>query len=933
MANTAVIGDVSIFVDEQELEARLFFVPSAGGEEWSAITLDALIRKKQLPSVPMQALEQFLEKAALSREPADMVLCQGYAPVEPVPERIAWAKSPIPDEIEPFAGPILEEAPPPELYRVRTKQVRRERQIRKPGLLGGKETETYWEEEQAQEPVEVDPEVQETRYAERGKTIGTVVPGKPGKSGKNIYGKLLNPGELPEATVLFGAGLEQRGNEIVPTVTGILRLGRGWADVVAIPQPSWSLEMGSDESSLFLSYSPGHALYPRPRAKDILAGAGAPDPALLVDAAELDAELERATRAKEEIVRYPLYREHDASAAVEISPDRSSAALRLRKGSRGRAPLEAGLISQAIKHSGIAVRDGEKLSEIVRDFLEGPETSLLYVFAEGKAPLPGGDEEAEITLSVLDGDTAEAVLERAGKDESFQNLVKQGKLFLPSGDCILAWVDRGQSAVRINQGLPGHPGHTLEGEDIPAPPGQKLNIRLYRGLSLENTEITASQTGLFVAQAGKGFFRAQVLDYRDSTVFVDVADDGMEARVELRGSVGTGAPLTVERVMEALAGAGVKAGIDRPALEAAVDRANRSGRTVSCIAARGLPPVLPGSMELIWLIDMTDWEKPPAVTKDTPLADLIEGGRTGRAGWDLGGGMREIKKGEKTVIRWDASVRAADTETGKRLFANRDGEVAFDGYFLQIAVLREVAGDLAPDSGSLSFSGEIRISGDVLPGCSVSGGRDVSVGGSVRASLVTSGGAVTVGRGVQGRTVINARRGIETPFAEDAILLAVADIQADDRLSGCSIKTNGRVLLRGQEGRLEGGACRARLGVEASALGNEAGVKTLVSFGQDYLVKDRLDQVLKEIERISAALKEPGSGGQNRRLTELDARMRDLRAKFNHHHPSEVRVRGAVWPGVVMESHAAYYVVKERMDRALFWYDEETGQIRVKTPD
>jgi hypothetical protein len=393
--------------------------------------------------------------------------------------------------------------------------------------------------------------------------------------------------------------------------------------------------------------------------------------------------------------------------------------------------------------------------------------------------------------------------------------------------------------------------------------------------------------------------------------------------------------------LEALSAAGVREGIDRPALETAIETAVKTAmepavaganRTaITCVAARGLPPIAPRGTLLTWLVDMNDWEKPPAITRDAPLADLAEGGPKGRAGWDVAGRPRDAKQGEKETVTWDETVRAEDTPEGKRLFAARDGEITFDGYTIQIASLREIDGDFGPDTGPLNFTGEIRITGDVLPGAALTAGRGILVGGSSGGALLSSGGVVTVLRGIRGmeKGIVRSRLAIEAPFAEEAALLAVADILIKDRISNCAIKTNGKVILQGETARIEGGLCRTKLGLDTFDAGNEQGSKTEISFGQDYLIKDQLDQIQREIVRLTDN-PSPGSNRQSRQLTELKARELGLKAKFGAFYPAEIRVRGTLWPGVVMESHGKYYEVKRPMTRVLFQYDRETGRIRGK---
>ncbi|MDR2515928.1 MAG: FapA family protein [Spirochaetaceae bacterium] len=273
MANITAHGTVSVVISEDEMEAKLFLIPESQGERWGVMELDRLIRTHRLSPVPARDLESILERLAKTREPFNAVICRGEPPLPPVPERIAWANMPFPADIEAILEEVLREAGPPELYR----------------MHGASGTDAVPEQ------LSVDPGSYGTRYAEKGTAAGRLDPARPGKDGKDIFGRLTPPPEIEAAEILFGTGLEIRKNYVVPSVTGILRIGNGWADVVPLPQPSWSIELG-DGGNLFLSYAPGHSRYPRPPAETIFENAEPPPGMVLVSAAELNAALEEWSR-------------------------------------------------------------------------------------------------------------------------------------------------------------------------------------------------------------------------------------------------------------------------------------------------------------------------------------------------------------------------------------------------------------------------------------------------------------------------------------------------------------------------------------------------------------------------------------------------------------------------------------------------------------
>jgi uncharacterized protein len=191
--------------------------------------------------------------------------------------------------------------------------------------------------------------------------------------------------------------------------------------------------------------------------------------------------------------------------------------------------------------------------------------------------------------------------------------------------------------------------------------------------------------------------------------------------------------------------------------------------------------------------------------------------------------------------------------------------------------------------------------------------------------------------------------GIDAGFVEQATLLAVQDIRIKNGCMQSQVKTNGKLQLVGEKGYLIGGNCRARMGVDCANLGNERGIRTEVSFGQDYLVMDQVEVTERETEKIKAALAElerriklyeSTSADLNKAraekvrlmklLEQYGMRLFTLREKFEEHHESEIRVRGTIFPGVILESHGRFFEIKQKKSQKAFIFDRELGCIQEK---
>jgi hypothetical protein len=269
-------GDASIIINAQETEAKLRFVPSPDGLGWDMDALIKLAGENRLSPPPSpKILEPFLQKAVRAKEPLELVLYEGLLPEEPAAEGVSWEDLPVPEDIAPFKDEVLSGAAPPRLYRVKIEKVKRETVVKKPNKLPflppKEEVIVSWDKKETREAVEVNPQVLEIRYAEKNRKLGTLFPPKPGKPGKNIFGRPIPPQNRGDMQFLLGPNLAREKDELRSLRGGFVRIGANWADLVPLAKPSWTLAPGSDGVTLFFSFEPGDGRFPIPTGAEILA--------------------------------------------------------------------------------------------------------------------------------------------------------------------------------------------------------------------------------------------------------------------------------------------------------------------------------------------------------------------------------------------------------------------------------------------------------------------------------------------------------------------------------------------------------------------------------------------------------------------------------------------------------------------------------------
>ena len=979
--SSAVIakGSASIEINSMETEARLVFVPDPEGDGWDAAAVNKLVMEKNISSpVDPKALESFLAKAARTRtrEPMELLICQSLEPEAASGETAHWEVLPVPGDMAPFQKEVLAEAGPPVIFRIKTERIKHEKKIKKPGALpfmpAKEEITVVWEKKETREQVDVDPEIRELKYADKGTKLGTISPAAPGKPGKSIFGRPIAPQAADEFTCLFGEGIGREKNDLYALVSGFVRIGENWADMVQLSKHVHSISTGIDGITLFFNFEPGDARFTAPSGEDILSAAisGGADKENLVSPSELDEAIAASIKTREPVQAFSLFHTRQAEARVDISPDKTKAFLFLCKGVAGALPLGMKAISQALKDSGVHGFDVEKLKTDIHAFMEGKDLVLSdYLLVEGIPSTRGRDREVETLVTPLPDNDKKSVILRLNAWKGRDSLKAGGFNSLP--DAGFAFVEKDAVIARVSAGSEGEEGKDIYGNVIPGLPGNDPDIKLIRGLELHGREIKAAQDGLLLMEGSEKSFHAMLIDYRDARIEVSISDDSMEASGNFFRQKGAGVPLTFENVKKVLLALGVKKGIDWEGLEKACVTARTEGSVLGYVFAKGEPPLAKGGAAVKWLIpfnppELSSAETPEASESETvkaqtvqtqikagvPILEMSELSEAGRPGWDVKGNEIPSDKGAVLVIEHDDSIKEMPFGKGKRFVAVRSGDLKFDGKKLEISSVKTIQGDL---KGNLKFSGEIQINGNVLPGSAIIGGSHITVEGLAQEALISAGGKALVTMGFRGggKGILRARAGIEAAFVERASVMAVGDIWLKKGSILSDIKTNGRLYIASENGKIAGGICHARNGIDTEDMGSEKGVSTEVSFGQDYLIRDqvgvceeeitRVNRVLSEIEakiKDSVHKKQPISDelkNEKVRLVKLQEQLNfkifTLREKFEEHYESEIRCRGSVFPGVVLESHGRYYEVKQKRSRVVFYFDRETGSINEKSID
>ncbi len=968
-----ITGHVELSVDRHGIVATLTVTSDPAGRSWSTADVAQLVKQKGVTlDADMDAVRAVLENMQRDGAAQDtVVVAEGLPPSEAVPEAVEYYDLNLPEELAEQAERVLSAASDPEIFVNRKRKIEKQKTERKkswlPFMPDKEERVMVTETETVPERVYVDPSVEQTAYVAEGAAVGRFQPQKPGTPGRNVYGMLVHPRPLTDPKYYLGNGLERRGEELIASVSGFLRVGSNWADIVHYAPHRWEVELSEDRATCFVRLSPGTPDAPLPSGADALQQAletGMQRDQLL-PAGEIEQALVEAARRGTDS-RVPITVSRDADIDVHISDDRLTAVLTLSKGKGRGKPLVLKEVGQAIRSAGLARLDKKRIQEDIVAFYHSEETELVgYVLAEGTPPGEGPPRDLLFSVRVIPGPEQRGLLERAASDPRALDGVASVAEFPLDAVQEMALVSREQRVLTIPPPAEGTPGSDVFGKPLKGIAAPEPPLKLFENLTRSGPAVIAEIDGVLDRAEVDGTTLLRLRPHRDAQVSVTVTQDRMKAFLSLADGTGTGKRINEESVYEALERHSVRHGIRHDVVKEAVRRAMDGEPVTNVSAAQGTPGERPSEKTFELLVqpvsdsavtiradgraDFRNQDKIRTVRAETPLVRILPQPTEARAGMDVTGAEVPPAGSPQPEPEAGAFVRREEQQDGSTLLvAEREGDLVIVGNRIEVRVEYTLKGDVDLSTGNIRFPGSIIISGSVTSGFVVVSGGDIIVGEGVEASLVSADGKIVVRQGVKGagKGVLRSKTVIGTGFAEQAALLSVGDVTVNSGALHCTIKTNGRVMVQKDRGAIVGGEVRARRGIETPNLGSPNGVRTEVSFGQDYLIADQIEKEEKEIDAVKRRItaldlgmrKEGLAAGrvealrkEKKRLLKVmekrSLRLFTLRERFEEHHEGAVTVSGTVHPGVTLESHGRKLDIRSPRTAVSFIFDERTGRL------
>lgn len=345
----------------------------------------------------------------------------------------------------------------------------------------------------------------------------------------------------------------------------------------------------------------------------------------------------------------------------------------------------------------------------------------------------------------------------------------------------------------------------------------------------------------------------------DASIGVEVARDAMQALVSITPAQG-GAPVTEEGLRQALADAGVVAGLDAQAIAQAV----QAQAPQPVIIARGVLPVNGDDAEFLELIAAAP-DRAPRVDADGRInyrehsggIVLVESGALlmrrkpatpGIPGTTVLGKVLAPRPGRDEPFADKLSGVAVSAEDPNLLVAAMTGQPVLvrAGYMVEpILHLPEV--DIA--AGNIHYDGTVQVDGDVAQGMQIQASGDILIGGTVDGGVLQAQGSIIVKGGVIAHARLQAGGALQARFAEVSFLHAGTELAVRQSALECELHALDHIIIGAevpQRGRLVGGSATAMMRITAPWVGSaDAGI-TRVVLGVNPVLEGQLHQALEE---------------------------------------------------------------------------------------
>ncbi|MBN2625503.1 MAG: DUF342 domain-containing protein, partial [Spirochaetales bacterium] len=759
-----VKGKIDILINEEKTQVCLDYTPRDVGENWSVQkVLDLLERSGITHGVNRDHIQKALTLFEQKKEKTQSgVVAQGINPLVPI-SQFAFTPKELNPELKKILKLAVAKAGPPPFNE------------------------------------KVNPEVKGVGYFTAGERAGKLVLSGEMIPGTDVYGKKIAPAGGREDSFLLGKGLDKSPEgELTARVTGIVRQGENWLDLIPFEGHSWDLSVNADQSCIYLDFRPGKKIFRLPPPGEILKEARE-----RIDRDDKFVSEERIRAFLEESVKSKKPAQLNLTAArdavIEIRTDASltEASLYLRKGQGEGKPLSLKEVSRRVNESGLKGVDTEKIGQEIMGFYKSPALEKEFPLCQGKKPERGKDRSINFLVHFMDDSYRELLLDKVELDPSLVSFYPSHRDLPLDKIQKLANVEKGQKIFNLSNDGKGKSGIDVYGKEIPGLSGNDPILNLYENIEYRNGGGTALISGLLEVWWDReaNILQGRIREHTNAPVKVTISANKMQASISIGLPVGTGFPADRNLLEAALKSAGVVDGLLEEKIDEAAEASGLGEVVTDMVVAEGKFPLDESQeLKLVHDIDFRDKSRNSVSIKaGEDVGYLVSSGE--REGFTVTGEAVESQADEGSLeIGENIEQNETDEQDVIKLTAGKSGRLIFTGnrLFIQDTVL--ITGDFSPNMGQLNFPGDVQVKGSVLSKAIINSGENISVNGVIQAALVSADKSVSIDKGIKGsgKAVIRGNL-ISFDYAEEAHLMAAEEIRCRKAMMRCEVRCNGRI--------------------------------------------------------------------------------------------------------------------------------------------
>lgn len=789
-------------------------------------------------------------------------------------------------------------------------------------------------------------------YIDEGEVVALFDKDGKSENGYTVTGKKLVPSQDEEDnTFCISEDFNIDNGKIKALKSGFIRVGKDWLDLIPFAGHQIKVEPSEDFAEFYLTFIPGSRGAPIPTFDDILSRLGDTEyPFEFLKEESIVINTIKKAVAGNKTIKISLSKKRKAKAHIDTNQSKTKAVLILEKGAGTGEKLSLKTIGALIRESKIKGMNLDSLKKRILNFYKSKELSLQYVILEGKIATRGEPRKLKYQKEFISVDKIDNLVHRINKD--IEAFYPSFKVFNSDNISSAILVKKGFEFAFLTDSIPGDDGIDIYGNKIKGLVGNDPIIKTFENISIKQDKYISEIDGILDLGEVDGETLLRVREHKDMFVDISIFRDGMSACFTFYKAEGSGETASMDFIMNQIEAAGVVKGIDSSVVEGSLKKFENGDLISEVVFAKGQIPTDKKSSRIKYFNNKSGKTQfSYEIEKGSSIAQILPSRTASEDGYDVLGTIMESSGVVSLDLKMGDYILEEKQDDGSVILtADINGELKVNESSIEIIDKKILSGDVSAKTGSIKTLCSIVIKGSVLSSLYVVSGGNIKIMGTVQGALISADKNIIISQGVKGedKAILRAKEKIDVKFIENGNMMAVDDIHIRKAALHAKIISNGRVLFDKAGSKIVGGETFTKRGIYVDEIGSPSGGKTIISFGQDYLVADKIkvfegdvDKIQQDLMKIDQILLKPGGNNSPDKITHLrkqkvflmkklekkNMKLFLLREKFEEHAKSEIIVRSKIYPGVIFESHGRKLEIIDEEPMCKIVFNPNTGQI------